>query len=488
LRPFPLMLIAVAIPLAGACMRTKRDRPTSPPPVVLVSLDTVRADRLNCYGYSARRVTPNLDALARDGVLFENHISAAPWTPPAHASLLTSLWPSTHGVTDSFRAYKAIRRGGTFHRLASSWTTLAEVLRSAGYETGAFTGGMTLDARLGFNQGFETFRETMFKLNPQNVDEMLSWIAARRGRPFFLFWHTFEAHAPYLGTRFLADVLPPEEAAGLAAAAQRYAQKLDEGEWGPSLFPRILKRRQVYRRDVTEALYVGSIAEADRWVGVLLAALKREGLYHRMLVVVTSDHGEEFADRSPDVFYDAHGHNLHREMVRVPLIVKLPSERAAGTRVGAVTRAVDVMPTVLDVLSLPGPVQMQGLSLRAVWEGRERAPRSAFVEALGGLNEQKSIRTRQLAFVLGIGPESVERRGRAYVPDVPRFRSLFDLRRDPDEQRNLLAGTPTEADRRTAEELERALRAHLAGQGGARETIEFDAERLERLRALGYVR
>jgi arylsulfatase A-like enzyme len=456
--------------------------------VVLVSLDTVRADRLNCYGYSKRPVTPNLDALARDGIVFENHISAAPWTPPAHASLLTSLWPSTHGVTDSFRKYAAVRRGGTFHRLASSWTTLAEVLRSAGYATGAFTGGQTIDARFGFDQGFETFRETMFKLKQENVDEMLSWISERRGRPFFLFWHTFEAHAPYLGTRFLEDVLPAEEAAGLAGVVQRYAQKLDQGELGPSTLPRILMRRRVYRPDVTEALYVGSIADADRWLGVLLAALKHEGLYERALVVVTSDHGEEFADRSPEVFYDAHGHNVHREMVSVPLVVKLPSRRAAGTRVSGVTRAVDVMPTVLDILSLQGPTQMQGLSLRPVWEGREKAPRVAFVEALGRLDEQKSIRSQDLVYVLGIGSESVERRGREFVPDVPESRSLFDLRSDPHEDVDRLAATPTEADRRMVAELDRALRAHLAGQGGDRETIELDAERLERLRALGYVR
>jgi arylsulfatase A-like enzyme len=146
------------------------------------------------------------------------------------------------------------------------------------------------------------------------------------------------------------------------------------------------------------------------------------------------------------------------------------------------------MPTVLDVLSLQGPAQMQGLSLRPLWEGREKTPRVAFVEALGKLDEQKSIRTRALAFVLGIGSESVERRGREFVPDVPEFRSLFDLRRDPNEEADRLAGVPTEADRREAQALERALRAHLAGQGGDRETIELDAEKVEELRALGYVR
>jgi arylsulfatase A-like enzyme len=146
------------------------------------------------------------------------------------------------------------------------------------------------------------------------------------------------------------------------------------------------------------------------------------------------------------------------------------------------------MPTVLDILSLQGPTQMQGLSLRPVWEGREKAPRVAFVEALGRLDEQKSIRSQDLVYVLGIGSESVERRGREFVPDVPESRSLFDLRSDPHEDVDRLAATPTEADRRMVAELDRALRAHLAGQGGDRETIELDAERLERLRALGYVR
>jgi arylsulfatase A-like enzyme len=490
-RLFTRLLVAdaaVAALALGCTGTSKSPERAAPVPVVLVSLDTVRADRLNCYGYNARKVTPALDALAADGILFENHVSAAPWTPPAHASLLTSLWPSSHGVTDSFREYKESKRQPrVFHAMAASKTTLAEVLRTAGYATAAFTGGMTLDARLGFGQGFDTFSTTMFKLQRKNVGEMLSWVAEKRGGPFLLFFHTFEAHAPYLGTRFLSEVLPPKHAAELTAVVERYAERLATGGRTPTSFVKMLRRHQAYRRDVTEALYVGSIAEADRWLGVLIEDLRRRGLYDRALVVVTSDHGEEFGERSPEIFYDAHGHNLHREMVRTPLILKVPGRWSAGTRVSALTRTVDVMPTVLDILSLKGPKEMQGESLRPLWEGGETRPRVAFIEALGQIAEQKAIQTADRKYVVGIGPESVASHGRAHMPADLTSRSLFDLGRDPNEEVDLLTGKPSASDRRLAEELERALRAHLAAQRADSEAVELDAEELERLRALGYV-
>ena len=457
-------------------------------PVILVSWDTTRADRLNCYGYSARPVTPHLDALADDGILFENHVSAAPWTPPAHASLLTSLWPSTHGVIGSFYEFRDDgRRPQAFNRLAESRTTLAEVLQAAGYATGAFTGGMTLDPHFGFDQGFETFRTTMFKLADQNVGEMREWIEERQNRPFFLFWHTFEAHAPYLGTAFLSEVLPEEEAQMLRGAVDRYAARLERKVIGPAWFPEMLKRRRAYTRDVTEALYVGSIAEADRWLGLLVEDLRRRGLYERALLVVTSDHGEEFGDRSPEVFYDAHGGSLHREMVRVPLVVKLPGQKHGGTRVEAVTRAIDVMPTVLDVVSLSGPAEMQGESLRPLWEHDEPSHRVAHAEALQSRFEQKAIQSSDHKLIVQIDAGNVARHGRAHVPAGLESRSLFELSSDPNERVDLLASPARAGDERLADALETALREHIAAQTTDVERVEVRDELLEQLRSLGYV-
>jgi arylsulfatase A-like enzyme len=188
------------------------------------------------------------------------------------------------------------------------------------------------------------------------------------------------------------------------------------------------------------------------------------------------------------VFYNAHGHSLWREMVRVPLIVKLPSQREAGRRVGALSRGVDVMPTVLDVLRVPGSPQMQGTSLRPLWETNRPDRRVAFIEALESLHEEKAVETGRHKYLVRIGAESVLRHGRAHVPTSPEWRGLYDLEADPAETRNLLEGAVRPDDARLAEELDRELRSHLAGQRPDSQPAPLDPEMIERLRALGYVR
>jgi arylsulfatase A-like enzyme len=477
--------IAICAGLAalGACGRSAG--PAGPTPFVLISIDTLRADRLNCYGYEKRTVSPNIDALARDGILFENHISAAPWTIPAHISLLTSLWPSNHGVTASLREIKA--REDEYPVLARSRTTLAEVLVAHGYSTAAFTAGDTLDPGFGYGQGFSLYRTNMLKLHAEPMEEMGQWVAEHGTGPFFLFWHTFEPHAPYLGTRFLEEVLPPERVGPVREAVERYAKRLRKGEVHVGRFRSILVRRNVFEPAVLEALYVGAVADTDHWVGVFLDKLRALGLYDRTLIVFTSDHGEEFADRSPDAFYNAHGHNLRREMVRVPLIVKLPGQEAAGTRVAALSRGVDVMPTALDVLRLPGPAQMQGSSLRPLWESEAPESRTVFVEALEDLSEEKAIQTERYKYLVRIGAESVARRGRVYVPPSPTWRGLYDLESDPGETNDLLEGVASPEHTRVAGELDRALREHMAGQRPDSRPETIDPATVERLRQLGYV-
>ena len=467
--------------------RAERSREAAgPPPLVLVSFDTLRADRLNCYGYEARTATPHVDALAGDGVLFENHLSAAPWTVPAHVSLLTSLWPSSHGVTGSLRE---LREDESAYRvLSDSRTTLAEVLSAHGYATAAFTAGDTLDPRFGYGQGFSLYRTDMTKLHGGNVGGMLEWVAAHRDRPLFLFWHTFETHAPYLGTRYLDDVLPPDRAERVRRAVERYGEKLRRGEAQAGRFEHVLERRGAFSPAVTEALYVGAVADADRWLGVVVAELRRLDLYDRSVVVFTSDHGEEFADRSPDAFYNAHGHNLWTEMVRVPLIVKLPGQEAAGTRVSSLSRGVDVMPTVLDLLRVAGSREMQGVSLRPLWESERPDARAGFVESLESQDEAKAIATGRYKYLLRIGAEAVVREGRAQVPAVPAWRGLYDLEDDPGETTNLLEGRVRAEHERQASALDRELREHVAAQHPDSRPAELDPDMIERLRALGYVR
>ncbi len=480
------MALAATV-FAVGCPGSGRTPLRDPPvPVVLISLDTLRADRLGAYGYGARPVSPHIDALARDGIVFEHQMSAAPWTPPAHMSLMTSLAPSAHGVTSSFRELRLQQTEGRVARLHDSRPTLADVLRARGYATAAFTGGMSLDPRLGFDRGFEVYYTSMFKMQESSYAPMEAWIDGHGGRPFFLFWHTYEVHAPYLGTAFLDEVVPAERVADVIAKIEHYEGRLLNGIVGPAFFLRVLKELDIYRRDVSEALYCGAIARADAWVGRLVARLKRDGIYDRALIVITSDHGEQFGEDSPEVFYDAHGHCLREELLHVPLVVKLPGGRYAGTRVAALTRGIDVMPTVLDVVGIAPPPGLQGRSLRPAWESPASfAERPGFAESLQEDFEEKCIRDGRYKYVVRVDAEAVARHGRSYLPDPPAGGRLYDLDADPGERHDLLASGA--APPGVEDTLRKVLRAHLAAQELRRSETVIDPETVERLRGLGYV-
>lgn len=471
--------------LASACARE-----TLPPPpynVVLISVDTLRADRLNCYGYDEYRVSPNMDALAADGVLFETHISPSPWTTPAHMSLVTSLHPSGHGLTETFSDTMAGIRKGTFNKLPEERLTLAEALRNRGYATAAFTGGITLDPAIGFDQGFDLYDTSMYKLNADNVDAMLEWIRHYSGRPFFLFWHTFEVHAPYLHGEFL-----PAEYKELAPELEELAQSLSRIEshsQNAKALESFLRERDAFVPEVCESLYVSGIKSMDRWLGRFIEALRTHGLYNRTVIVLTSDHGDEFADHDPELFYNKHGHSAYEEMIRVPLILKLPGQRHAGTTVETVSRGIDVMPTILDVVDveLDGD-EIHGSSLRSLWEEHSsERERIAFTESTATGPEIKSLRTGRWKYIVEISPKNYADKGRTFIPEQPSSLKLFDLEGDPMERINLAesGGAP---ETEIASSLERRLRALMAAGRGETEELELDEDMLEELRALGYVK
>jgi arylsulfatase A-like enzyme len=493
LRLHALAAVLVVAAHLGCGPRKAAEQPRG---VILISLDTLRADRLNCYGYRARVVSPEIDRLAGDAVLFENHITASPWTTPSHMSLLTSLNPSAHGVTRSFRElWDRLQSGGDYERLANEHETLAEVLARNGYATAAFTGGATVDPEIGFGRGFSSYDTSMVKLDQKRVARLTSWIEEHGDKPFFVFWHTFEVHAPYLQTDFVRDVVPAERAERLAAAL-RHVQKVADLPHAATRVARILMNRRLFTQPVVSALYDGGIRSVDRRVGELVQALKDAGLYEHTLLILTADHGEQLGEM-PDAdggrardgrFYDAHGHTLYEEMVRVPLIVKLPGGRHAGRRIAAVSRAIDVMPTILDVLSLPAaPAEMQGASLRPLWEGGKAPLRTAFTEALIGKAESKSIRGERYKYILSFDARQVEKYGRASVPSDPVAVELYDLQKDPGERQNLLKAPSVEITR-LAERLDAALRQVAAQGRGAAVPTRLSPEAVERIKALGYVK
>jgi len=495
-----ILLLAGVISSAISCSGKKNthlDATHKKDNVILVSIDTVRADRLGCYGYSKRNTSPNLDRLADEGILFENFITAAPWTTPAHLSMITSLNPSTHGMTQAFGdMWSKLFKGRDFFKLPSSRITLAEVLKNNGFKTAAFTAGGPLDPALGFEQGFDRYETSMYKLRKKNMKEMFSWLGENKSRQFFLFWHNFEVHSPYLSTDFVNDVLPENESGALVAEMNKIADVPLKKVWpsGASIQRKkqtsYLKTNKLFTRDVCDALYTSGIKSADRWFGRLVSHLKKLGIYDNTMIIVTSDHGEEMGDHNLGIYYNVHGHTLYDEMVKVPLIIKLPRQRAAGTRVSKIARTIDIMPTVLDSFALkPTKNEMQGSSLAPYWLAADKTPdRIAYTESLARRTEKKSLRTSRYKYILNIDAQTVKEHGRGYLPtDKSLNPELFDLKKDPAEKINLIGNDTSAKIKDLSARFSRLLRTHINTNQGKAEPAKLNDDTVEKLKGLGYL-
>jgi arylsulfatase A-like enzyme len=426
--------------------------------VLLISIDTLRADRLGCYGYG-RGTSPFLDSMAARGIRFENAFVNTHGTPPSHATLFSSLYQQTHRVSIGEAGDRAR------HRIPESLDLLPERLRKAGYRTIGITGGGFMSEDFGFDRGFEIFdQENGIE---KQVDRLISEVAgitsggAAGGTaggysgPIFAFLHTYEIHSPY-------D--PPP------GTRSRFVRREND-------FEAISRNLKLHGRDpdgtLDEAdlafvsdLYDAGIRHTDDHLRRLFTELEALGFFRNHLVVIGSDHGEELGD---------HGHLLHpatlyEELLRVPLIL-------TGTRVrrGHVSRrlasTVDVAPTIYAATGVDPPTVMEGHDLLSpLPEDAERRVYSQYAEKL------YSVRTARFKLILDQRPGAPE-------PDRVR---LYDLRVDPEEKRNLAEARP-----RMVEELHSGLEDWLGrleelGQLEASD-VELDAERLEELRSLGYV-
>ncbi len=437
------MSLALAATLAacatGGCGRSGARRS-----ILLVVVDTLRADALGCYG-GERGLTPRLDAFARDeAVLFENAWAASSWTLPSFGTILTGAPPSTHG---------AGRLDDGFSPLRERIPTLARILADRRYLTMAIVENPFLGREFALDRGFARYdHERGTNAVSRRADEVtrraLDWAYTVGDRPFFLLVHYFDPHLDYdppaaFRERFLPD---GEEDAVFPAADQR---ALKTGERAPSEAE--LKR---IRR-----LYDGEVAFVDEQVGLLLDGMKRTGLDRHLVVVVTSDHGEEFFEHGGF----EHGHSLHGEVARVPLLVRVPGAPRREARVADLASHADILPTVLAAIgeTAPPPAHVTGRDLLAPVSGAP--PRDVLVEG-----------TLYGAEVAGLLSGSLKWSG----PPA----SLFDLAADPREERNL-----AESDKRAAA-LSRACAearaaAEAAGEAFGRR-IPADLE-TETRRALG---
>ncbi len=438
----------------------------APVNVVLVSLDTVRASHLTPYGYD-RDTSPALNDLAKDGVVFADMFSHAPYTLSSHMSLLTGLLPVHHGV---------LQLDDT---LDPSSATAADLFRSRGWLTAAITGGGQISSGYGFAKGFDSYDDWPGRESNERAAEAVwsrasAWLGQNRGRPFFLFLHSFQAHEPY-------ETPEPWNEKYLAADA----------EWKKASLYKILGSEGLYKdlgpnalRNLRD-LYDAEIRYQDEFlVKPLVEGLKRMGLYDRTLIVITSDHGEEFREHGAW----GHGHGLYDEQTRVPLVIKLPGSRDRGRRVEATVGSVDVLPTMLDVAGIRvKDLRGDGRSLAAAADGggfEERAM-AGFLPSEFNVDIPERMSVVRGRFKLIRNLPSPAAAAEFYRPAPPERDplELYDLAADPGETRNVLA-----REGKTARELLAimdALRKDLDAAVSRKWTV--DPELRERLRALGYI-
>lgn len=424
-----------------------------PPPrqnVVVVSIDTLRPDHLGAYGYE-RPTSPRIDRFREDGVLYEEAITPAPSTLPAHASLFTSLIPPHHGALYTYR-----------RPLPEDAVTLAEVLSSAGYDTRAFTAGGQISPEFGLGQGFERYGSFPEAPLGEIVARATGWLEERRGEaPFFLFLHSYEIHHPYdPEPEDLAAVTGSDRRASASDLPDDITVELIRRLNSPDVIPAPADVEHVVAR------YDAEIRSADAAFGELVSFLRERGLYGDSLIVLTSDHGEEFGERGSVGW---HSHTLYDELLRVPLIVKLPENRDAGETVERQVRLVDVAPTVLATVGLEIPETFSGCVVlpRKIPRPWSCSGAAVSVRDMPGEAPRTSIRTE--------GWKYIEGRSRA-------GRRLFDLRSDPGERRNLVDEAEWRRDL-----LQWRLERILASREPLRaDPVPLDAETEEQLRALGY--
>jgi arylsulfatase A-like enzyme/Tfp pilus assembly protein PilF len=412
-----LACLALIAPFARAAA-------ASPPNLIFITIDTLRADHLGCYGYKEIR-TPNIDSLAADSVRFERAYSAVPVTLPSHTVMFTGTYPTLNGMHDF-----------SGNKLGPNQTTLATVLKDAGYTTGAVLGSAVLDSRFGLNRGFDFYYDhfDFSRLQESNLDEMerpgnivadkaLAWLGQNSQRQFFLWMHLYDPHHPYR---------PPEP----------------------------------FAKEYKDRPYDGEIAFADEQVGRLITFLKEKELYRNTLIVLTGDHGEGLGEHGEKT----HGFFIYNSTLHVPMIIHLPGGQAKT--IDKVVNLADLMPTLLETLKLSVPTQVQGKSLLPLIAKQPAEARNLYAETFlprlhFNWSELRSVENQKYHFIDAPKPE------------------LYDLSKDPGEMQNLF-----DQKKAVSEEMRALLARMIKENSGSQELAEksgLDPALAERLRSLGYM-
>ncbi len=412
-------------------------------PVILITIDTLRADHLSAYGYF-RDTSPAIDALAADGVLFQNSNTVMATTLPAHTSLFTSSYTPRHGVRSNLRFYRqpVVTDAG--------FRTAAQLFAAAGYRTAAFVGAAPLRAETGIAAGFQSYSEPEGRERRAAVTTALaqSWLAEQPDERFFLWVHYFDPHDPYA---------PPAAYAGLFRTDERLRRWIRDLGIAPEH-----RSASAYKHN----LYDAEIRYTDTQIGRLLDTLRERGLYDRAMIVVTSDHGEGLLQHG-----EIHHGVIFNEELDVPLIMKFPKGKGPeGKRVAKLVSLIDVLPTLVEALELPlDSSQFDGINVLEA-ENRYLMAEREHTRHRYGSESNLTLRDAKWKYF--------------YYSERPD--ELFDLETDYTEMRNVINEHPE-----VAERMKRDLFAliHRSEQRGAGLEVRRDLspERREDLRALGYL-
>ena len=459
------------------------------PNIILVTMDTTRADHLSCYGYG-KNTTPNLDTFAKENVIFNNAYAPSPWTLPSHASIFTGMYPARHGAHKDWDHLQT----NWPRKLDEHHTTLAEILTDHGYQTAGIVASHVLHSSTGFAQGFTYYDEelisvlgelehfSLYKLIGRWVylDEIagrwgvcgyrrayqinarvFSWLEKHCQSPFLLFIHYFDPHLPYI---------PP----------YKYYRHFQEDENGE------ITQYEKYKRELV-AQYDGELANLDDHLGKLFTRLKELNLYNNSMIILTSDHGEFFGEH--DMW--THGYELYQEVLKVPLIIKYPASFPKQGEYSKRVSLVDIMPTLLNFLGLPLSRECQG---RDLFKGRSRVMAEIYRGTYSGIYDlfiDRYVKDRRFRKEgrLARQLKALYLDNYKYIKEYPGTAKsrdeLYNIEKDPAEVYNLIDTRPEKA-----KEMEVKLTGWLnidAPPTAAPQPAKFDKATEEGLRNLGYL-
>jgi arylsulfatase A-like enzyme len=444
-----LFLIVILGSCVGTTQKTKHIN------VIMVLLDTLRADHVGVYGYR-RNTSPHINKFAEKSTVFLDHYSHSSRTGPSVATLFTGLYPQSHGVINPLSHWDA---KGT---LSASQTTLAEILKSRGYITAGFSSNPNIVSRFGFDQGFDIYK-TFFGKVPMNVstplitDEAIKFLTNQKGnKPFFLYLHYMDTHSPYYTHDTLDNDFTDSKYSGPLTGDHWQLDKILRGEYIPT------------EKDIQHLidLYDQELFYFDQHFQKLIEHLELQEFLKNSIILFVSDHGEEFFDHGQVL----HGYTIYEEQLRVPLIIYVP-ERPHKV-VKGITRHVDVLQTILELLHIKEKKIFQGRSLIPQMNGKEVKEVPVFAQA-----QLRAVKTVQAQSILFGNWKLIDHT----IPE--RYAELYNIQQDPKELKNCVMNK-IDRTRKMQNELAVFIKSLPNAQGGI---VKLTPKEIEELSSLGYV-